>query len=404
MFEKYFPDSVFHGKVPCILQEVSGKRYYYYDFERAYDAVKASVNGNSAWVKEYPSAQYFAAGFIQDYTAELNNKKSAIAQYLVNIGDYEDFDAGDIILPDVKNNDKANIFSSGAITAKENTTFSIVRADENKKNENGQDVGNVMNALLTSDGLKNQDYVKDITKADNQYVTAAQLSDKLDMEYIYMNWNLGHYRTDVDATTLTNNDTEKKYIQDLVNSQDFGEENLTPINKFLDMSLITNSTNIMPEFANNSTGDADKDKVHVLNLASGYSVWVSNNDVVISSKTDDKGKVRGIVVTKGNVYFDDTVTDFEGMIVAGGKIYINSNVKTISSNAELCRTILRECMLSEGETNNGKNAKFLLSLFRGYSPDSTGSSSGTDNGDLKTIDMIDYTDVCSFANWMKNVE
>ena len=170
------------------------------------------------------------------------------------------------------------------------------------------------------------------------------------------------------------------------------------------MSLITNSTNIMPEFANNSTGDADKDKVHVLNLASGYSVWVSNDDVVISSKTDDKGKVRGIVVTKGNVYFDDTVTDFEGMIVAGGKIYINSNVKTISSNAELCRTILRECMLSEGETNNGKNAKFLLSLFRGYSPDSTGSSSGTDNGDLKTIDMIDYTDVCSFANWMKNVE
>ena len=404
LFEKYFPDSVFHGKVPCILQEVSGKRYYYYDFERAYDAVKASVNGNSAWVKEYPSAQYFAAGFIQDYTAELNNKKSAIAQYLVNIGDYEDFDAGDIILPDVNNNDKVNIFSSGAITAKENTTFSIVRADENKKNENGQDVGNVMNALLTSDGLKNQDYVKDITKADNQYVTAAQLSDKLDMEYIYMKWNLGHYRTDVDATTLTNNDTEKKYIQDLVNSQDFGEENLTPINKFLDMSLITNSTNIMPEFADNSTGDADKDKVHVLNLASGYSVWVSNDDVVISSKTDDKGKVRGIVVTKGNVYFDDTVTDFEGMIVAGGKIYINSNVKTISSNAELCRTILRECMLSEGETNNGKNAKFLLSLFRGYSPDSTGSSSGTDNGDLKTIDMIDYTDVCSFANWMKNVE
>lgn len=402
LFEKYFPDSVFHGKVPCILQEVSGKRYYYYDFERAYDAVKASVNSNSAWLKEYPSAQYFAAGFIEDYTAELNDDKSAIAQYLVNIGNYEDFDAGDIILPDKDANDNVNIFSSGAITAKENTTFSIVRADENKKNANGQDVGNVMTALLTSDGLKDQDYVKDITKSDNQYVTAAQLSDKLDMEYIYMKWNLGHYRTDVDATTLTNNETEKKYIQDLVNSQDFGEENLTPINKFLDMSLITNSTNIMPEFADNSTGDGDK--VNVLDLASGYSVWVSNDDVVISAKTDDKGKVRGMVVTKGNVYFDDTVTDFEGVIVAGGKIYINSNVKTISANAELCRTILRECMMSEGDSYNGKNAKFLLSLFRGYSPDSTGSSSETDNGDLKTIDMIDYTDVCSFANWMKNVE
>lgn len=406
LFETYFPDSVFHGKVPCILQEVSGKKYYYYDFSRAYDSVKASLSGSalSTWMSKYPSAQYFAAGFIQDYTAELNDDKSAIAQYLVNIGNYEDFDAGNIILPDEELNDKVNIFSSGAITAKQNTTFSIVRADENKKNANGQVVENVMTALLTSDGLKDQDYVKDITAnmSGDQYVTAAQLSDKLDMEYIYMKWNLGHYRSDVDATTMTNNNTEKSYIQDLVNSDNFGEENLTPINKFLDMSLITESTNIMPEFANEIASDPDKK--NVLDLASGYSVWISNNDVVIKAKADDKGKVRGMVVTKGNVYFDSSVTDFEGVIISGGKVYINANVKTISSNAELCRTILRECMLSEDSTNNGKNAKLLLSLFRGYSPESTGSSSETDNGDVKTIDMIDYSDVCSFSNWMKNVE
>ena len=67
----------------------------------------------SAWLDEFPSAQYFAAGFIEDYDAELEmhrkyvaatNKTgltdSVIAEYLVDIGDYEDFDAGNIVLPD----------------------------------------------------------------------------------------------------------------------------------------------------------------------------------------------------------------------------------------------------------------------------------------------------------------
>lgn len=395
LFETYFPDKVFHGKVPCILQEVSGKKYYYYDFQRAYDEVKNSLSGNalSTWLSTYPSAQSFAAGFIQDYTAELNDDKSAIAEYLVNIGNYEDFDAGDILLPDAEYNSKVNIYSSGAITAKQDTTFSIVRADDD---------ANTLNALLTSDSLKNLDYIKDINaQGQNQYVTAAQLSDNLDLEYIYMKWNLGHYSSDVDATTSENNKVEKSYIQDVANSADFGEASITPLNKFLDMSMITSATNIMPDMDGKSSGSEN-----VLSLASGYSVWVSNDDVVVSAKAEDKGKVRGMVITKGNVYFDGGVTDFEGLIISGGKVYINGNLKTISSNTELCRTILRECILSDDTTPNGKNAKFLLNLFRGYAPQ--GTTGGTEEeataSDAKSIDMIDYTDVVSFSNWMKNVD
>ena len=161
------------------------------------------------------------------------------------------------------------------------------------------------------------------------------------------------------------------------------------------MSLITAKTNITP---NISGGDAG---TSVLDLASGYSVWVSNDDVTIKAKKEDKGEVRGVVITKGDVYFDTTaengVTDFEGVIISGGKIYVAGNVKTITSSAEICRAVLRECML-----NSDANSKFILQLFRGYEPDDKATDS--DATEAKSIDMIDYTDVVSFDNWMKNVE
>lgn len=418
LFEKYFPSYQFDGKVPCVLQEISGKKYYYYDFQTAYlqtdmlyrARVMAGQMTNaeySTWLDEFPSAQYFAAGFIQDYSAELEKHRayvaatnkagltdSTIAEYLVDIGNYEDFDAGNIILPDAETNDTVSIYSSGAITTKKDTTFSIVRADDT----------DVLSKLLTSDGLKdfNSGYTwvgsTDANGKEVKYTEAYQLSNDLEMEYEYMKWNLGHYSTDttLDADTLKNNETEMQYIKDLVADKDFGDASITPINKFIDMSLITSETKITPNITGTDSG------TNVLDLASGYSVWVSDKDVVVQARKEDKGKVRGVVITKGNVYFNNTVengvTDFEGIIIAGGKVYVNGNVKTIASNAELCRTILRECML-----NSDDNSKLLLKLFRGYEPKETTATS-SDATEPKSIDMIDYTDVVSFSNWMKNVE
>lgn len=417
LFEKYFPDAQFEGKVPCVLQEISGKKYYYYDFETAYMQTEVLYRARvmagqmtsaeyDTWLKEFPSAQYFAAGFIEDYDAELemhrkfvaaSNKAglvdSTIAEYLVDIGDYEDFDAGNIILPDAELDDTVSIYSSGAITTKKDTTFSIVRADDT----------DALTKLLTSDSLKDMDEGNkwagsvDASGKDTQYTDAYQLSNDLEMEYEFMKWNLGHYSENpsLDSVTLANNSVEKKYIKDVVNNEDLGDASITPINKFLDMSLITAKTNITP---NISGGDAG---TSVLDLASGYSVWVSNDDVTIKAKKEDKGEVRGVVITKGDVYFDTTaengVTDFEGVIISGGKIYVAGNVKTITSSAEICRAVLRECML-----NSDANSKFILQLFRGYEPDDKATDS--DATEAKSIDMIDYTDVVSFDNWMKNVE
>ena len=158
MFEKYFPEAQFDGNVPCVLQEVSGKKYYYYDFQTAYDQTsllyRARVMAGDmtsaqydAWLNEFPSAQYFAAGFIEDYSAELEKHRtyvnaedkrglvdSVIAEYLVDIGDYEDFDAGNIVLPDSDLDSTVSIYSSGAITTKQDTTFSIVRGDNTIRN------------------------------------------------------------------------------------------------------------------------------------------------------------------------------------------------------------------------------------------------------------------------------
>lgn len=431
IFETYFPVEVYKGMVPCVLQLISkkdaagkytvdGKKYYYYDFEKAYEDVKAYNEKNltaaqmKEWLTKYPSAQYYASGFIADYTAELQKHKayvnatnkaglkdSDIATYLVDITDFEDFQTGDILLPDTENNPNASIYSSGAITTKKGTTFSIVRADDT----------DVANSLLTSAGLAGMnagnEWIGNFSDTDEKkiYTDAYQLSNDLEMEYDIMKWNLGHLDTSetLDTVTKANNESEKSYITDLVNDATFGGDSMiTPINKFVDVSKITPATKISPDLTGSDSGEG------ILKLASGYSVWISNDDVIVKAKPADKGKVRGIIVTKGNVYFStdaangNAVTDFEGMIIAGGKVYVNGNVKTIVANAELCRTILRECLL-----NNDDNSKLVSDLFRGYEPSSSGSGSddttGAD-GEPKSIDMIDYTDVVSFSNWMKNVE
>ena len=407
LFEKYFPEAVFAGNVPCVLQEVSGKKYYYYDFVTAYNEISDNYTAKSLsqvfdmsfteWQNTYPSPQYFAAGFISDYSAELElhrkyvsaedkrgKQDSVIAAYLVDIGDYEDFDAGNILLPS-KDNKDVNIYSSGAITAKTDSEFSIVRKDD----------VSVISKLLTSEGLNalpatgikwDKDGHTDGT--EEVYASAYQLSDAIELEYEYMKWNLGHF------SDSKNDKEEKRYIKDLVADENFGDASITPINKFLDMSKL-DGTKIYPNLSGDDSG------TNVMDLASKYSVWVSDDDVVVKARSTDNGKVRGIVITKGNVYFDKSasngVTDFEGAIIAGGKVYVNGNVKTIAASAEICRSILRECLLT-----NDDNSKYLLSLFRGYAPEDGNDDSKKD--DARSIDTIDYTDVVSFSNWMKNVE
>ena len=349
LFEKYFPQKRFlddNNKyaIPCIMQEVSGKKYYYYDFERAYNMIKnadAVVTGidTAKFVRDFPTAEAYAASFIADYVKELNDEHSVIKEYLVDISDYEGFTAGDIILP------KADykIYSSGALTSKEGTKFNIA-----------VDNTNDLNSLFSSG---------DFTANGTDIMS---YSDDFEKEYNYVKWNLGHY----DAA----DNLEEKYIDDLVNDDDYTEASITPINKFLNFDKI---------------GENEKK----LALTSGYYVVYSGKTVTVN----EEGIVKGIIITKGDVVFGNKVTGFEGLIVSGGKIYISNDMQTINASAEICRAILRECQLS-----GDLDCKNFLNIFKGF--EGSEIIEETDSTETKTIDTIDYSDVVRFNNWMKNVE
>lgn len=340
-FGDFFPKSVFDNKIPCIMQEVSGKKYYYYDFETIYDKM---VDAGKMDTTKYPSAQAYAAGFIQAYVEELNKPEgeSNIAAGLTDITSYAGFDAGDITLP-VSTAPDTHIYSSGAITSKTGTEFKV---------ELNNDAS--LSALFTS-----QDFSITSSSLPSDY--ARQLSN----EYNYVKWNLGHMNETVN---------EKAYIDNLVASDSFGEAAITPINKFMNFDKLP----------------ANEKK---LDLASEYYVVYSQKDINV----DETGVVKGIIITKGDVTFGEDVTGFEGLIVAGGKVYIRGQMNAITSSAEICRSIIRECQLS----GDDKCADFLK-LFKDYE-DST-VVPADDSTEVKSIDTIDYSDVVKFDNWMKNVE
>ena len=363
LFEKYFPAARFvdaNNKyaIPCIMQEVSGKKYYYYDFERAYRYIASGSAGYYAsgrnpvavstlgatycdnFVAEFPSAEAYAASFIEDYVAELNDPTSTIRDYLKDITDYDGFTAGDIILPKTD----SVIYSSGAITTKEGANFNVAV-------KNSAD----LDTLFSSSSYN----------VSGTNLEATDYSDGLEKEYNYVKWNLGHFS---DPASF-----EKKYIDDLISDSNFTEASITPINKFLNFDKINS--------------------VRKLDLASGYYVIASNENVSVN----ETGLVKGIILTKGDVTFGANVTGFEGLIVSGGKIYISNQMQTINASAEICRAVLRECQLS-GEDDCQK----FLELFKGY--EGSEIVEKIDDTESKTIDTIDYSDVVRFNNWMKNVE
>ena len=366
LFEEYFPAARFVDAkdkyaIPCIMQEVSGKKYYYYDFDRAYRYIASgsasyygAANRNPVavstlgaaycdnFVAKYPSAEAYAASFIEDYVAELNDPTSVIKDYLTDITDYDGFDAGNIILP----KSDSVMYSSGAITTKEGAEFNVAVKDSAD-----------LSTLFSSSNYN----VSGLNPSATEY------SDGLEKEYNYVKWNLGHFD---DASSL-----EKRYIDDLVTDSTgkFSEASITPINKFLNFDKINS--------------------VRKLNLSSGYYVIASNANVNV----DETGVVKGIILTKGDVTFGENVTGFEGLIVSGGKIYISNRMQTINASAEICRAVLRECQLSGDD-----DCQQFLKLFKGY--EGSEIIENIEDSDAKTIDTIDYSDVVRFNNWMKNVE
>jgi hypothetical protein len=122
------------------------------------------------------------------------------------------------------------------------------------------------------------------------------------------------------------------------------------------------------------------------------------------------------------VFFDNTVSKFEGLIIAGDKIFVdnfagnsipgkrgrseagNKVLASISASPEVVRSILSECMMMTGDDTYGAQARLLLSLFKSYESFAYAEGSvKTLDVNYKTIDTIQCSDVVRYSNWMKNV-
>ena len=156
-----------------------------------------------------------------------------------------------------------------------------------------------------------------------------------------------------------------------------------------------------------------------------YRVWVSNGDVTVEADASDNNVVTGIVIAKGDVYFKSAdeysasekykaVKTFNGLVISGGKVYVNNQVTSINAT-DLCKNIINSCVTVASHANDTEDAALMaqakracrvLSLFKSYEDLSEEAINGTvdKDEDTKSITNIDYSDVIRYNNWMRNVD
>ena len=358
-YARFFPIDIFGGNnVLVIKEQVGNKTIYYIDLATGFEVlneVVANANGlYTAGQVESAARTLSATGtteaaFVQSYVAWYEyNLENNPKNELLDVINYEDFDQGELTY----NEDKTILYSSGAITTREETVFTLVT--------NGSET--VPSNLLTDAA-----YVTNTTNP-----TAFTLSADLEKEYNYMKWNLDHY----DPAS-----TEKTALETIMGTE---KESFTPINKYIVMANLTAPM----------TGNDGKGK----ETTSGYRVWLGTDDVTITGSSI----INGIVIAKGNVTFASDVEEFNGMIVAGGKIYIGNKLTKLSASPSVCRGVIRDC-IATGDDDAEKILK-MFKEYENYDPDAEGSGgSGSSDPTSVNIDAITYTDVVSMTNWMKNV-
>lgn len=411
-FKNFFPASVFGvdagegvlSYVPVVTQTLNdGRLHYYIDFEKAYEILNKK---NHVLATTYNNADAYSAAFIVQYAEDLKSEDPTIQ--LKDMVDSSRFEIGKILLPN-ETDPNNHIYSSGALTYNTDTAFSMIV----KKDDNALTNEETWKSLLTTAQANG------ITETDSLLRQALNFSKNISTEYTYVKWNLGHFK---------NEEMNQKAYIDQMMLKGWTEDMLTPINRFMNFDKIP----------------AGK---LAATLTSGYRVIISDTDVVLSDENDciinDAGSsthvFKGVVVTKGDVFFDSNITRFEGLIVSGGKIFITGNLQSITASPEICRSVLRECM----QLDNGKDTTIhsnIRNVFKQYCAytdlqkcpicgaaidvqdnlDENGNvesktykcsdescsynNSLSDKKVLVDVDQIDYTDICSIDNWTKSVE
>lgn len=389
-FGDFFPKTIFVGRLPVKVETVKDRQYVLIDFETAYEFITevATMQGNSsisatelaarkaaaqAILDKYPTVDDYQSAYAVFYAAEsLKGDSSVYYPDITGIYAYSDFNFGDITMPTLTTSAgdttfTNTVYSSGAISVKIGDQFTMTTVDNMDGNNS------VINALLSDPELSSYSTARNEA---NEALKALNFSDDLDMEYIYMKWNLAHYEA---------NDIEKSFVQDVVKV--YGEDSLTPINKYMAFENFANkplASFEVKDYVLNSEGDSGVT----------YRLWATESDIEITGTEN----ITGIIITKGDVTFGDDVKSFTGMIVSGGKIYVGKNMTSISAAPATCREILRQCIRSEAS-----ECQYFLKLFKEYEDITSDPDITLGEGSAVGIDTVGFSDVVSIDNWMKNV-
>lgn len=365
-------------QIPVIKTVISGKSYYFLDFSKS-DLKDSDVMNE--FIADY------AALFDESTKTEEDGMTTGEAYGLVDITDYDYFQVEMLkVSEETEENAYKNIYTNSAITTKVDDTFTIVASSSNRE-PLLQAIANINSAIQEGNNGS-----QELSTGGSASVLAANVSAKLQDQYKEMKW------------LLTNSSTNGEFVTE---AHTLKEEVITPINHYFDYSLV-NSTNSK-----------------YCALECGYGVWISDGDVEIGAQTFKigsnsgtyttsfkGGKVRGIVIAKGDVTFTDDVNEFEGLIVTGGKIIIDNfdkangkNSMSFLANEEVVKTVLRECDSSRGESKS-KNFGYVCDIFRLFesqyvAPEESGD---TQVESMKSISAVQFEDILSFRNWKKNVD
>ena len=360
------------GYVPVIKTVVSGNTNYFFDFSK----INEVKNGTLSPVK----MNEFIAAYSEVFT---DGSKSAAASYLTDITDYENFKVKLLNLPTEVNSNKTDydkIYSNAALTVKNGTTFNIrakgesidallAAADTINKNdavkagETVDENGNVVKAAET---------INTNTNWGNGVTLAASVTQNLQSQYREMKLLL---------TTQSKDSTGVEVAHDIAESA------ITPINYFFKFSLF--GTNLKIDDISNKNVEK-----------SGYGIWTNKGDVTITES--DGVNIKGMIICRGDVKFDSKVKSFEGIIVTGGKIYVDHDMDFVA-NEEVIKGLLRTC-----EENRKEKPEYeqILKLFRSYGGnESQDELTNLDNSESATnISTVQFADILEFSNWKKNVD
>lgn len=362
------------ARIPIIKTVISGKEYYYFDF---------STEATTQAGLSEDVMNNFIAAYADMFTLREGETVSAgEANGLTNITDYDDFsikmlkvnttydDQGKPVVNSAGNFE--NIYSNSAISVTNGTSITIKAKSSSIKPLLA--VADKINLDMSEQnryvGASAESVALDST--DTPLASAKTITTKLQSQYKEVKW------------TLTPRSSNPQGVE---RAHSMRECDITPINYFLNFSNM---------YASGWTNISAK-------LNSGYKVWVSDGDVNVTADSNENGAVKGMVICRGDVTFDNDVDSFEGLIITGSKIKVEKSMHFMA-NEEVIKTILRECDESQNKSVNNYFA--ICELFKQYQPIyGKSDTDGTLETKLtKSIAAVQFEDILSFNNWKKNVD